>query len=500
MPRGKSPDKAQLIGDLKQLAAETDGRTIAADMEERGPWNDETYRRYFGSWDGALRAAGLKPTYPTKDEIITDLNELADELGYNPSSLDYQRHGTWSETTVSTRFGGWEKARKAAGIPPRTSQRHEYTPDEALAELERVNAKIDRPLKTKHLDNDPDAPWTQTFHYIFGSLDNAVRQSNIDYYRFAAPTDREVLEDIRRVSDDGEPPTVRKYNIDGLYSLKGTIEDRFGSWKQAVARAGFTPRRMGDPVPEDELLSELDSVKNRLGIIPKYDDMLEHGDYDPTTYERRFGSWFDALIEAGYSVEQRVGNKRPPDALSPQQMEKLVSTANELTNQRMRLSCLFLLFMGTSPETYSDITEDWIKQPDGTEDLFIHVPEGYPYNSRTLHVPNTWQNSKTGEEETHHLKDLVEWYFAEKYTDSIELTRSSPRYHLQRVAMKAGIEWKNTVTVSWGEYDITYPDLQARDIRETHGVHLARNGAAKWQIQRRLGLDSEEDAERYMPC
>lgn len=498
MPRGKSPDKADLIEDLKQLAAETDGRVVAANMEKHGPWNDETYRVYFGSWDDALRAAGLKPTYPTEDEVITDLNEVANELGRTPSALDYKRHGTWSSSVVSDRFGGWNTAREVAGLPSLTSQRHGYTPDEALTELERINTELDRPLKTKDLDDDPDAPHTQTYHNIFDSLDEAVRQSNIEYYRFANPTDKEILEDIRRESHNGEPPTIRDYKSNGLYSPEGLIETRFDTWRRAIAEAGLTPRKIGNPAAEEDLLSELESLRDRLGKIPSYNEMTQDGNYCPTTYERHFGSWLDALIEAGYSVEQRVGNKRPPNALSPQQMEKLVNTVNDLANQKLRLSFLFLLFMGTSPESYSDMTEDWIQQPDGTDELFVHIPEGYAYTSRTLEIPNTWKNPANGKEKTHHLKDLVEWHFSEEYTNAIALGRERPRVQSQRVAMKAGINWKNTVLVNWGEYNVKYPDLQARDLRETHGVHLARNGAESWQIQRRLGLESEQDAQYYI--
>lgn len=498
--KGSTADKGELIDALRKLAEDVDGRPGTQDMQRDGSWSYTPYVNEFGSWDNALRAAGFPPRSPTDKEVIADIKRIAEQLGYPPSSFDYDKYGTWDRKVTQRRFGEWESTVKAAGLTPRETQTHEYSPDEALAELERVNDKLDRPLHSKDLDQDPDAPSHKTFKNIFGSLDNAVRRSNIEVYRFHEPTNREILEDIRRVSSEGEPPTRPEYDESGggLYGY-GRIEKRFGSWSQAVIEAGFHPTDIGGPIPipKDELLSELRALGDRVGGIPGYGDMQENGKYSPGPYEAHFGSWLNALNQAGYPIEERLGTARPPIALNQRDMSGFVSGVNNFNSQLTRLTCLFLLFMGTSPRTYSNLTEEWLIQPNGSNDLFVEIPEDSPYKSRTLQVPNTWQNPLTGNEEVHHLKDLVEWYF-EEYTDTMGLHKLTPTVQIHRAAKMADIDWQNTVTLGSGKYKETYPDLQARDLRETHGVHIARNGAPPWQIQRRLGLDAEEDAQHYI--
>lgn len=495
--KGSTATKAELIDSLRRLASDVEGKPSIHNMDEDGAWSHTPYLNEFGSWNDALRASGLPPRNPNEEEIIIDIKELSEQLGHPPSSFEYRKHGTWSPKVVLTRFGEWKSAVRAAGMTPRATQIHEYSPAEALAELERVNDESDRPLHSKDINKDPDAPCIQTLINIFGSVDDAVRKSNIDVYRFYDPTDRELIEDIRRVSNDGEPPTITEYNAadGGLYSYS-KIESRFGSWTQGVIEAGFQPTDTSRTalIPEDELLAELKTLEDRVGGIPGYEDMADKGEHSPTTYEAHFGSWLNALSQAGYPIEERLGKARPPIGLNQREMSKFVSNINDFDSQLIRLTCLFLLFMGTSPRVYANLTKDQLMQPDGSNDLFIDIPEDSPNEDRTVQVPNTWQNPLTGEREVHHLKDLIEWYFEKPYTDAVGLHKVTPTVQIHRAAKMADIEWQNTVIIAGTEY----PDLQARDLRETHGVHLARNGAAPWQIQRRLGLESEKDAEHYI--
>lgn len=498
--KASTAERAELIDALRELALRLDKESprIVDMRREDDLWSYSPYANEFDSWDDALRAAGLTPTSPTKDEVISDIRQLSEQLGYTPSSYDYHKYGKWDRKVVARRFDGWKNAVKAAGLTPRTTQIHEYTPDEALAALERVDGKFDRQLQVQDLNEDPDAPTHKTLAKLFGSVDNAVRRSNVEVFKFHNPTDKEVLEDIRRESDDGKPPFSHEYmGADGgLYSLNATVRERFGSWERAVSEAGLTPRRNSTgEIPSSRLISELKSVGEEIDGIPRYNEIGDIGEYSATAYENQFGSWLNALNKAGYPVEQRLGKARPPITLNERELDTFVDTLNSLHSQLQRLTCLFLLFMGTSPKTYSNMTEKWLKRPLDSNDLFIDIPESSPYGSRMLEVPNTWNNPMTGNEEVHHLKDLIEWYFEEDYTDSVGLHKMSPTVQIHHVASKADIEWQNTVTVSGGR---RYPDLQARDLRETHGVHLARNGAPKWQIQRRLGLDSEEDAQHYI--
>lgn len=60
-------------------------------------------------------------------------------------------------------------------------------------------------------------------------------------------TDEELLEEIRRLADelDQSPPKKRAMDEHGAYSSP-TYHHRFGSWSNAVKEAGFEPRQHGD--------------------------------------------------------------------------------------------------------------------------------------------------------------------------------------------------------------------------------------------------------------
>lgn len=66
-------------------------------------------------------------------------------------------------------------------------------------------------------------------------------------------------------------------------------------------------RVSGQPVTDAELLADLKRVSELLRVstvsMPKYN---EFGNYNNTTVARRFGTWNNALIEAGLSVSNEV--------------------------------------------------------------------------------------------------------------------------------------------------------------------------------------------------
>lgn len=68
-------------------------------------------------------------------------------------------------------------------------------------------------------------------------------------------TDEELLDEIRRLARDvgRSPPLKRDMNDRGKHGAK-TYQDRWGSWSEAVAAAGFEPREQGtdfDPRPDE---------------------------------------------------------------------------------------------------------------------------------------------------------------------------------------------------------------------------------------------------------
>lgn len=113
----------------------------------------------------------------------------------------------------------------------------------------------------------------------------------------------ELLVDISRLSNENEhPPTVKQYREQGKYSL-ATYYRRFGSWQSALEAAGYEAREPSTEVSEQSLLSELHRLAEEHNQRPTAVLMNEFGNYWASTYRRHFGTWANALREAGFETE-----------------------------------------------------------------------------------------------------------------------------------------------------------------------------------------------------
>jgi hypothetical protein len=109
-----------------------------------------------------------------------------------------------------------------------------------------------------------------------------------------------------------------EYLSRSMYGKHGTIspgaaERTFGSWNEAIVAAGLKPlpsggipraeqqrlERLTNPpvmtpggsrIPDDELLDELLRLEKVLGRRPSGNQIAAKGKYDPTVYQRRWGS------------------------------------------------------------------------------------------------------------------------------------------------------------------------------------------------------------------
>ena len=79
-----------------------------------------TYMRFFGSWNNALEAAGFSPNVRhdwTKSELIELLVKLSEKLGKTPTKKDVGADKDMPSTdTYASYFGSWDKALEAAGL------------------------------------------------------------------------------------------------------------------------------------------------------------------------------------------------------------------------------------------------------------------------------------------------------------------------------------------------------------------------------------------------
>lgn len=126
-------------------------------------------------------------------------------------------------------------------------------------------------------------------------------------------SDREVIAEIQRLADGDSAPSAREFDANAEYSA-GLAFDRFGSYNAAVEAAGFEPNEYHEPIPEQELLDEIRRLSED-GEAPKISDLRSRGKHSSDTYYKRFGSWSDAVREAGFEPWDPGQKEIPPEDL-----------------------------------------------------------------------------------------------------------------------------------------------------------------------------------------
>ena len=128
--------------------------------------------------------------------------------------------------------------------------------------------------------------------------------------------DEVLLEDLRcvaRLLNTGSVPR-EKYNNRGRFHA-GTLINRFGSWTQALERAGLRIHKYNNLKKED-CLADLKRVATKLNKkVVSVIEYRQFGRYAETPFRRLFGSWANALSEAGLHVSDNYREPKSIDEL-----------------------------------------------------------------------------------------------------------------------------------------------------------------------------------------
>lgn len=112
--KNPEPSREELIEELRNLGKRLDKRPTEKEMASDGNYAPRTYHRNFESWNNALEAAGFEPRKSgvklSKDELLTELRRLANELGERPAANDMDRYGRYASATYQSHFGKWSLA------------------------------------------------------------------------------------------------------------------------------------------------------------------------------------------------------------------------------------------------------------------------------------------------------------------------------------------------------------------------------------------------------
>ena len=340
--RGRGPggviSRKELLTALQDLADELGETPTVAEMNEQGRYAVSTYIERFGSWNDAVREAGLSTNDETKgvskEELLAALQDLADELGRAPTQREMRQEGQYSTTTYQTHFGSWSEAIKAAGCETGTLGRR-VSREKLLTALQDLANELGRPPTTT--DMREHGPHSQSPYFDrFGSWSDALQEAGLEaYYEQTHPSKKELRKELQDLADElGQTPTHQDITKQSTYSAYA-YRDRFGTWNNALKAAGLELSHEQRPPSMKELRKELQDLADELGRAPNTTEMAEQGPYSTSPYYNRFGSWDDALEAAGLKANQ----SRPPTISKEELLTALQELADELggtpTNDQM---------------------------------------------------------------------------------------------------------------------------------------------------------------------
>jgi hypothetical protein len=122
--------------------------------------------------------AGIRRRY-TDDQILSELRESAERLGRSPTMKEFAADPAAHvhPQTVIEHFGTWNAAKRAAGLMPRRFA----TREELVSELRRLGDELGRTPTARDLDERRGAiPSKSLYWHTFGSLAVALREAGFD--------------------------------------------------------------------------------------------------------------------------------------------------------------------------------------------------------------------------------------------------------------------------------------------------------------------------------
>ena len=214
-----------LLQELHDLADQLGRTPVSREMESEGAYSENVYRERFGTWNDALREAGLPVANPAPSQVsrkglIDAVHSLAKQLGRTPSGPEMDEHGKHTTPTYVNRFGGWADVVMEAGYIPRRS-----------------------------------------------SEDALIRR-------------------VRRLADE-QDGCVKPSDVREAYPVEAFRQEGMAP-KHAVEQAGYDPNT-GDPLSDNMLLAMLVETIELVGLNAERDEYAERNPIHPIVYEERFG-------------------------------------------------------------------------------------------------------------------------------------------------------------------------------------------------------------------
>ena len=255
------------------------------------------FLKMFGSWNSALENAGLKINRVGRyddNNLLRKLVEIKTKKNRNPKldDLKYFNNAPSSEVYFR-RFGSWNNALRLAGL--KINVRKDYKKEELLKLLRDKAKELGRSPKIKDLGSKNNMPDKDPYERCFGSFNKALQAAGLEVkYVFRKWTKEETIKWLRyKYRELGRTPGIRDFDKDPRTPAKNLVRKLFGNWTNALREADIPVRRFHS---EKELINILQRLYLKLNRTPAREE-LKHPSLTP--FVEKFGSYTAACLRAG---------------------------------------------------------------------------------------------------------------------------------------------------------------------------------------------------------
>lgn len=204
---------------------------------------------FTGEHGKAIHVSRSHPSYK-KQQLLEAIHRTSDIVGSTPTKDEFHEHTEQTEHSIKTHFGSWNNAIRAAGLEP-----HRQNPDGKDELLSLIRKLAERVGHTPTYSEFTDADWIPYTAVVvterFCSWNDALREAGFEPnydVQGRAKSESYTEEDVINAIDDvaqevGGVPTTADFTEHAQFSF-GVATYKFDSWNDALRAAGYEPTHL----------------------------------------------------------------------------------------------------------------------------------------------------------------------------------------------------------------------------------------------------------------
>jgi Homing endonuclease associated repeat len=203
------------------------------------------------------------------------------------------------DRTIIHRYGSWSKALMECGIPYSNEQYSSQYSEEETIELLKKYYEINNGQLTYALYKERKyKPTHNSIRKKFGSWNNALERAGIPINKQnkSKYSKNELLESLKNASMGIGTISLKEYTNKISEPSSDTIISVFGSWSNALEEAGLSPKVT--LYSDEEIILILKDFIENTGYVSESKYRSLRLTPAPDTIRKRFGSWHNAVKKA----------------------------------------------------------------------------------------------------------------------------------------------------------------------------------------------------------